>query len=114
MALKRLKSGPLKKGWDMKIKVLLLALATGGCALGSAFGPIVTPFTSGDGRQAYQIHCGGVAMSMATCQTKARELCGGNFTETNRSVTSRDDTVTENRSIEVICATSQQTPSPSH
>lgn len=96
----------------MKIGVLFLALATGGCALGSigsAFGPIVTPFTSGDGRQAYQIHCGGAAMSIASCQTKARELCGGNFTEINRSVTSRNDTITENRSIEVVCATSLQT-----
>ena len=93
----------------MRFAVVIAALALGGCAMGAAFSPIVTPYVSGDGRQAYQIRCGGVAMSMASCQTKARELCGGNFEETNRSVTSRDDTITENRSIEIVCA-SQRTP----
>jgi len=77
----------------------------GSCAIGA---PIVDSFVTPDGKSASLIRCGGMLMTIATCHEKARALCGGDYTEINRSITTRtgpDGTSTENRSIEVVCKT---------
>lgn len=85
----------------MRALWLIPVLCLSSCA---SFGvPIVEGFKAPDGRQAYFIHCGGALMSLVSCQNEARKICGGNYTETNRSITSRGETATENRSIEIIC-----------
>jgi hypothetical protein len=85
----------------MKLQVLILAVALGGCAIMSA---PVQSYTTPDGRQGYMLRCGGVLMTMATCYTDARKMCqGGDYEVINRSVTPRDDTATENRNIEIVC-----------
>ncbi len=69
--------------------------------------PKVDSFTAPDGRRAYQIRCGGELLTMAACHEKAREMCGGNYEELNRSVTQRSINTggsTENRSLEVTCS----------
>lgn len=64
------------------------------------------PFTAPDGRPAYLISCGGMQRTIAACHDKAREICGGNYAELNRSVSPRETGLgsTENRSIEIVCA----------
>lgn len=67
--------------------------------------PITEAFLSPSGEQAYLIRCGGALMSMASCQTEARKICGGDYREINRWIEVRQDASlpTESRQIEVIC-----------
>jgi len=77
----------------------------GSCAIGA---PMVNSFVTPDGKSASLIRCGGMLATIATCHEKARELCGGDYTEINRSITPRaipSGGSTENRSIEVVCKT---------
>lgn len=92
----------------MKLQVLILAVMVGlgGCAIlqTAMFDSSVQSYTTPDGRQGFMLKCGGVARSMATCYADARKVCqGGDYEILNRSVTARDDTATENRSIEIAC-----------
>jgi len=73
--------------------------------LASCATPVTEPFLSPSGEQAYLIHCGGAALSMASCQTEARKVCGGNYRELNRAIEIRQKAAvpTESRQIEVVC-----------
>jgi len=82
----------------MKLQVLILAVALGGCvSVGKE------PMTMADGQSGYLLRCGGVLFSMADCASEARRLCGGDYTELNRSITPRGDSGTESRTIEIVC-----------
>lgn len=86
----------------MRALWLIPVLCLSSCA---SFGvPIVEGFKAPDGRQAYFIRCGGELLTLASCQNEARKVCGGNYTETNRTITARGSSITENRSIEVVCS----------
>lgn len=59
------------------------------------------PFTAPDGKQAYAVSCNGSlwsAGSIATCQTRAREICKGDYVEINRTILPGDK-----RTIEIVC-----------
>ena len=85
----------------MKRIVLVAMLALGGCAIG---GVAAQGYTAPDGRPGFLITCGGILKSMATCYNDARAVCNGQDYEViGKSVTPRDDTITENRSLEIVC-----------
>jgi hypothetical protein len=88
----------------MKRIILAGILALGGCHMTDVFKPPTQSYVTPDGRPGYIIHCGGVMFSMATCYSAAREMCGGkDYDLLDKSVTSRDDTATQNRNIEIAC-----------
>ena len=104
MALKRLKSAPLEKGWDMKKLILGSALMLGGCHIADVFETPAQSYVTPDGRSGYVIRCGGIASSITDCYAKARALCGGrDYDLLDKNISPRDDTATENRSIEIAC-----------
>ena len=85
----------------MKAVLVVLVLGLGGCALMDSS---VQSYTTPDGRPGFMLSCGGALKSMATCYADARKMCqGGDYEIVNRSVTPRNETTTENRSIEIIC-----------
>lgn len=64
------------------------------------------PFTTPDGRQGYVVSCNAAAFnagSFAACQTDAREICKGNYVETNRNLVPGGDGRYTARSIEIVC-----------
>lgn len=86
----------------------------GSCSLGpyglNGLDNSVQSFVTPDGKSASLIHCGGPDLTIATCQERARALCGGDYSEINRSITVRAKPggwtpASENRSIEVVCKT---------
>lgn len=85
---------------------MLVIVGLAGLASCVSASPITEGFLSPSGEQAYLIRCGGALMSMASCQTEARKLCGGNYREINRSIEVRQDAPipTESRQIEIVCA----------
>ena len=89
------------EGDIMRALWLIPAFGLASCA---GFGvPRVEGFKTPDGRDAFFIRCGGELLTLASCHNEARKVCGGDYTEVNRTVTPRGETSTENRSIEVVC-----------
>ena len=89
----------------MKMKLLVLALALGGCATEPDIASEM--FTTPDGKAAHIVYCGGPNSSMAECYDDARKICAGNYTMVRESVTPRTfagRVSSENRSIEIVCA----------
>lgn len=87
---------------DLQMRLLLAVCLPlmAGCAS-------VESFTAPDGRAAFVVSCGGELQSIAACHAKAREACGGDYSELNRSITQRSAGSlgsTENRTVEVVCA----------
>jgi len=104
MALKRLRSAPLEKGWDMKLKLVVVVLALGGCV--SEPDIVSEAFVTPDGVAAHIVYCGGPNSSMAECYDDARKICGGNYAMIRESVSPRTHggrVSSENRSIQIAC-----------
>jgi len=81
----------------MRIVVLVGLVALSSCAT-----PRTEAFVTPDGQKGHVVSCNGSlwsAGSIATCQSRAREVCKGDYVETNRTILPGDK-----RSIEVICA----------
>lgn len=80
----------------------LAALAVASCATGFELGTTTHTFTTPDGRAGYIIECAG----MSYCYARARKLCGGNYTLSNRTERLQTNQITglsDQRSIEAVC-----------
>lgn len=78
---------------------LVAAIALASCVTK----PIVEPYNTPDGANAFVVHCGGTQLSIADCYSAARTQCGGDYTILQRLEEQRGMGMGESRRIEFVC-----------